>query len=88
MINRDEPPRWTVGFRLNIVLQFAREQPVLSQCFFSLTPENFKNRKVFLIFKGADERNIGPNWLVTLGTKGLLSACHNQLRWRCGKEKY
>ena len=50
MINRDEPPRWTVGFRLNIVLQFASEQPVLSQCFFSLTPENFKNRWVNVSF--------------------------------------
>ena len=50
MINRDEPPRWTVGFRLNIVLQFASEQPVLSQCFFSLTPENFKNRWVNVTF--------------------------------------
>ena len=62
------------------VLQCSREQPILSPI-----PENLKNRKVFQVFKGADERNIGSNLLVTLGTKGLLSACRNQLRWKRGK---
>ena len=47
--------------------------------FFFLTPENFKNSKVFQVFKGANERNIGPNRLIGLGTKGLLMDCGNQL---------
>ena len=33
-------------------------RPFLSQCFFSLAPENFKNGKVFQAFKSVDERNI------------------------------
>ena len=37
------------------------EQPVLIQCFLSLTPKNFKNREDFQVFKGVDERNISPN---------------------------
>ena len=61
------------------------KHPVLSQSFFFLNPENFKNPKVFQVFKGLDEKNIGPNWVIRLETKGLLSFCLNQLEWRRGK---
>ena len=58
---------------------------LLSQCFFSLTPEILRNRIAFHVFRGKDERNIGPNWLIGLGAKGLLSAYRNQLGWRLGE---
>ena len=49
--------------------------------FFFLTIENFKNQKVFQVSKGVDELNIGPNWVIRLKTKGLLSAYRNQLNF-------
>ena len=60
------------------------ELPVSSQLFL-LNRENFKNRKVVQVFKGVDEGNIGSNWTIGLGMKGLLGTCCNQFGWRQGE---
>ena len=66
------------------VLQCVCELPVSSQLFL-LNRENSKNRKIVQVFKGIDEGNIGSNWTIGLGMKGLLGKCCNQLGWRQGE---
>ena len=73
-----EPLDYRLNICVTVCLWIARFESIC----FSLTPENFKNCKVFQVFKGVDERKISPNWVPGLGKKGLLNVCFNQLGWR------
>ena len=78
MYPQTEALDYRVNICVTVCLWIARSELML---FFPLTPENFINRKVLQVSKGADERNVGLSRVIGLGKKDLLSSYRNQLKW-------